>query len=296
MNSGTPVPGATPQSDPAAQPDRSPHPGLSPHAGLSLHPGLDAARIRVLAGGTLLIDGVDCSVPAGSVSALVGPNGAGKSTLLRALAGVEAPAAGSVSFDGADLLALPRRQRARIAALVEQDAATETALTVTEVVALGRLPHQSLWRDDPSDAAAIVTAALATAGVTEFASREFGSLSGGERQRVMLAKALAQQPRLLLLDEPTNHLDIEAQLAVLALVADLAAGGTTVLAALHDLGLAASYSDHVIVLRGGRVIAAGPTAETLTPTLIREVYGVDTTVLHNPTTGRPMLAFSPLRQ
>ncbi|MEP6480937.1 MAG: ATP-binding cassette domain-containing protein [Rhodoglobus sp.] len=286
--------GQRPHTTPPARPRPDPTSQLDTHPSPDAQPGLDAARIRIVAGGTLLIDGVDCTVPAGSVSALVGPNGAGKSTLLRALAGVEKPASGSVSFEGSDLLALSRRQRARIAALVEQDAATETALTVTEVVALGRLPHQSLWRDDPSDASAIVAAALATAAVTEFATRQFGSLSGGERQRVMLAKALAQEPQLLLLDEPTNHLDIGAQLAVLALVSRLAATGTTVLAALHDLGLAASYSDHVIVLREGRVIAAGPTPETLTPALIRDVYRVDATVLHNPTTGRPVIAFSPL--
>ena len=254
---------------------------------------LDAARIRIVAGSTLIIDGVDCTVPSASVSALVGPNGAGKSTLLRALAAVEKPAMGTVTFEGNDLLGLPRKQRARIAALVEQDAATASALTVAAVVALGRLPHQSLWLDETADSAAIVAAAMDTAGIAEFADRDFGSLSGGERQRVMLAKALAQEPRLLLLDEPTNHLDIGAQLAVLALLRRLADGGTTVLAALHDLGLAASYSDHVIVLRDGMVVAAGPTTSTLTPALIREVYRVEATVLHNPTTGRPVIALSP---
>jgi len=257
--------------------------------------GLEGSRIRIVAGDTLIIDGVDCTVPAGSISALVGPNGAGKSTLLRALAAVDKPVEGTVAFDGSDLLTLPRKQRARIAALVEQDAATETSLAVAAVVALGRVPHQSLWGglDDPR-AAEVTTAAMHTAGVTEFATRDFGSLSGGERQRVMLAKALAQEPSLLLLDEPTNHLDIGAQLSTLALLHRLADGGTTVLAALHDLGLAASYSDHVIVLRGGRVVAAGATAQTLTPALIREVYGVEATVLQNPTTGRPVIALSPL--
>jgi len=256
--------------------------------------GLDAARIRILAGDRLLIDGVDCTVPVGTISALVGPNGAGKSTLLRALAAVQRPAEGTVAFDGTDLLAAPRRERARIVALVEQDAATETAMTVASVVGLGRLPHQSLWRDDSSDSAGIVAEAIATVDMTDFVDREFGSLSGGERQRVMLARAIAQQPRLLLLDEPTNHLDIGAQLGMLGLLGRLAASGTTVLAALHDLGLAATYSDHVIVLRDGKVVAAGATQSTLTPELIRDVYGVTATVLHNPTTGRPVIALSPL--
>ena len=255
---------------------------------------LAGSRISISAGGTLLIDGIDCTVPSGSVSALVGPNGAGKSTLLRTLAAVHRPDSGDVTFDGIDLLGAPRRERARLVAFVEQDASTETAMTVASVVGLGRLPHQSLWRDETADSAAIVASALDATGMGGFAPREFASLSGGERQRVMLARALAQEPSLLLLDEPTNHLDISAQLAALALLRSLAAGGMTVLAAVHDLGLAATYADHVIVLRAGRVVAAGPTAATLTSELLREVYGVEATVLTNPVTGGIVLAFSPL--
>ena len=255
--------------------------------------GLAGLGLTVSAGRTLIIDGVDCSVPVGSLTALIGPNGAGKSTLLRALAAVQRPAEGTVNFGGIDLLAAPRRTRARTLAFVEQDAATDTAMTVATVVGLGRLPHEGLW-GRAGNSAGIVADAIATVEMTAFASREFASLSGGERQRVMLARALAQQPSLLLLDEPTNHLDIGAQLAVLGLLRRLAAGGTTVLAALHDLALAATYADQVIVLREGRVVAAGPTAQTLTPTLIRDVYGVAATVLHNPATGRPVIALSPI--
>jgi len=255
---------------------------------------LIAGRIRVTAGGILIIDGVDCTVPSGCVSALVGPNGAGKSTLLRAMAAVERPAEGTVEFNGSDVLGMPRRQRAQLAALVEQDSATETSLSVTDVVSLGRLPHQSLWREETADSATIVRDAMRMASVQQFALREYSSLSGGERQRVALARALAQQPQLLMLDEPTNHLDIRAQLDVLELLAELSHNGVTVLAALHDLGLAATYTDHVIVLRDGRVVAAGETTATLTPHLIRDVYGVRATVLTNPDTGRPVIAFSPL--
>jgi iron complex transport system ATP-binding protein len=257
------------------------------HAG-----GLEASRVTITADGVLIVDGVDCTVPEGSLSALIGPNGAGKSTLLRALAGVHRPGTGTVAFEGEDLFGMPRRERARIVAFLEQDTATETAMTVETVVALGRMPHETIWRDTSPDSARVVAESLAAVDMTAFAAREFGSLSGGERQRIMLARALAQHPRLLLLDEPTNHLDIGAQLAVLKLLEDLE--GVTVLAALHDLGLAATYADHVIVLSGGRVVAAGPTAETLTPELIREVYGVRAVVLTNPVTKRPVIALSPL--
>jgi iron complex transport system ATP-binding protein len=268
--------------------------------------GLEAWGIDVEAGGRLIISGVDCTVARGSLVALIGPNGAGKSTLLRALAAVERPVAGTVSFGDNDLLLLPRKQRARLIAFVEQDAFTELALSVEAVVSLGRLPHESIFQTPDATSRAIVTAALTTTGMMEFRDRQFTSLSGGERQRVMLARAIAQQPELLLLDEPTNHLDISAQLETLALLANAAAGSTdgaskidgtggiTVLAALHDLTLAAAWCSSVIVVNEGRVVASGPTRSTLTADLIRDVYGVEATVLENPITGTPVIAFSRL--
>ena len=260
--------------------------------------GLSIEHVTVRIDGTLILDGVDCSAPAGAVTALIGPNGAGKSTLLHALAGVLPIAAVSgglsgIRFDGADLLALPRRARARTLALVEQDASTELALTVAEVVALGRIPHLGLFAEETAQDRELARDALAAVGMTDFAGRDVTGLSGGERQRVLLARALAQEPRLLLLDEPTNHLDIAAQLATLALLRGLADGGVTVVAALHDLTLAMGHSDHVIVLDHGRVVASGPTEETITPELIGAVYGVVADILHNPRTGRPVVALSP---
>ena len=176
------------------------------------------------AGSATLVDDAGFTAPAGALTALLGPNGAGKSTLLRAVAGIERPAAGTVEFEGEDLLALPRRERARRLALVEQEAGTELPLTVRSVVGLGRTPHESVLGGRDPDAAAAIEDAMQTAGVAGFATREFTSLSGGERQRVMLARVLAQQPRILLLDEPTNHLDVSAQLEVLDLLG-LARGG-----------------------------------------------------------------------
>ncbi len=252
--------------------------------------GLVVTGVTVRAGSATLVDDADFTAPVGALTALLGPNGAGQSTLLRAVAGIERPAAGTVRFDGDDLLALPRRERARRLALVEQEAATELPLTVRSVVGLGRTPHESFLGGRDPDAAQTIDDAMQTAGVAGFADREFTSLSGGERQRVMLARVLAQQPRILLLDEPTNHLDVSAQLEVLDLLGELAAAGTTVVAALHDLTLAAAHADAVVVMSHGRVVASGPTAKTLTPKLVREVYGVDARWIDNPLTGRPLLA------
>ncbi len=252
--------------------------------------GLAVSGVTVRIGSATLVDDASFTAPAGAVTALLGPNGAGKSTLLRAVAGIERPVASRVVFEGDDLLALSRRERARRLALVEQEAGTELPLTVRAVVALGRTPHESFLGGGDPDAAETVEAAMDTARVAGFADREFTSLSGGERQRVMLARVLAQQPRILLLDEPTNHLDVSAQLEILGLLGELATAGTTIVAALHDLTLAAAHADTVVVMSHGRVVASGPTAKTLTPKLVREVYGVDARWIENPLTGKPMLA------
>jgi len=254
--------------------------------------GLTVERVDLRIDGTLIIDGINCSVPPGSVCALIGPNGSGKSTLLRTIAAVEKPDAGTVAFDSQNLHAIGRKPRARLVSFVEQDAATELTLTAREVVALGRTPHQTMWQEDTPDDRRIVDESLNLVGMTSFAERDFTSLSGGERQRVLLAKALAQQPKLLLLDEPTNHLDISAGLSTLELLGGLAASGVSVFAALHDLNLALAASDHILVLHRGKAVAFGPTANTLTAQLISEVYGVRADLLPHPATGRPMVAFS----
>ena len=255
--------------------------------------GLELDRVRVKVDGTVIIDGISCAIPDNAVTALIGPNGAGKSTLLHTLAAALPLADGGIRFQGSDLVTMPRRTRARILALVEQDSSTELPLTVAEVVALGRIPHQGVFGDVTQTDRDIVARALESAGMHEFANRHITGLSGGERQRVLLARALAQEPTLLLLDEPTNHLDVAAQLGTLELLRSLSSGGVSVLAALHDLTLTAQYSDQVIVLNRGRVIAAGPTATTLTSELIGDVYEVRADVIQHPRTGRGIVAFSP---
>ncbi|MFD4421302.1 ABC transporter ATP-binding protein [Agromyces sp. NPDC058484] len=254
--------------------------------------GLRADRVRFTRGRRLVIDDVDCTVPGGRIGALLGPNGAGKSTLLHLIAGIERADAGTARFGDRDLAVLRRRDRARVLALAEQEVTDAPGLRVAEVVALGRTPHLGAFAGPGELDRAVVRRCLEDAGLTGLADREYGSLSGGERQRVNLARALAQEPELLLLDEPTNHLDIRAQLTMLGLLRTLAGGGLTVLAALHDLSLAASYADHVVVLSAGRVVAAGEPRDVLTSGLIREVWGVEAEVLEHPSTGRPLVAFS----
>ncbi|MBD5788317.1 ATP-binding cassette domain-containing protein [Cellulosimicrobium terreum] len=257
--------------------------------------GLDAARVSWSVDGRLILDGVDASAPPGAVSGLLGPNGSGKSTLLRVLAGVQPPSddAARVAFDGTDVRGLGRRRRARVLALVEQDATTDLPLPVLDAVLLGRIPHHSMLAGDSARDREVARDALEAVGMAAFVDREVATLSGGERQRVHLARALAQEPALLLLDEPTNHLDIAAQLDTMRILRTLADDGVTVLAALHDLSLAAQTCDHVVLLSGGRVVAAGDVRDVLVPDVLDDVYGVQTDVLTHPRTGRPVLTFSP---
>lgn len=253
---------------------------------------LSARDVSWGAGGRVIVDGVSFAVPEGRVTGLLGPNGAGKSSLLRLLAGVAVPDGGVVLADATILHELPRRERARRLALLEQETHPSVPLTVLDVVLLGRIPHHSGWglprAGEESRDAELAVRCLATVGLGGFEGREFATLSGGERQRVQVARALAQEPRLLLLDEPTNHLDVAAQLSLLSLVRSLE---LTTVAALHDLNLAASWCDHVVVLDAGRVVADGAPRDVLTPELVERVYGVRAHVLDHPGTGRPLIAF-----
>jgi iron complex transport system ATP-binding protein len=254
--------------------------------------GLSVRGVSVQLGAQTILDEVDLTAEPGKVTGLIGPNGAGKSTLLRAILGLAPLESGSVSFGGADLLAMSRRSRAQFAAFVEQSADTDARLTTREVVLLGRIPFQTVWQVSPSaEDTSLAEAALAAVDMLAFADRLYHTLSGGEQQRVQIARALAQQPRLLLLDEPTSHLDVHAQLATLALLHQRARDGGTILLALHDLNLAAGFCDALILLHDGRQVAAGPPEQVLTPALLRAVYGVDVTVLRHPRNGRPLIAY-----
>ncbi|MFE0700376.1 ABC transporter ATP-binding protein [Streptomyces sp. NPDC058872] len=250
--------------------------------------GLAADRVVRTAADVLVLDGVSVRLVPGTVTGLLGPNGSGKSTLLRLLSGVLAPHSGTVTLDGEPLGGLGRRTVARRLAAVEQQADTQTDLTVVDVVRLGRVPHRRAWTPASADDEAAVRTALERTGLADRARQPWRTLSGGERQRAQIARALAQEPRELLLDEPTNHLDVQHQLDLLALVAGL---GLTAVVALHDLNLAAMYCDRLVVLARGRVVASGAPEEVLTEELIAEVYRVRSTVTRPGPDGRPHIRF-----
>ncbi|MCG8914471.1 ABC transporter ATP-binding protein [Actinokineospora sp. PR83] len=236
--------------------------------------GLRITGVDVDLSGSPVLRGVDLTVRPGQFVGLVGPNGSGKSTLLRTVYRSIRPTAGAILVDGDDLRSLSARTAAQRTAAVVQDGSDPAGLTVTELVALGRNPHHGLLSRESGTDRTAVAEALTRTGTADFAHRTIGSLSGGERQRVLLARAIAQQPRLLVLDELTNHLDIRARFEMLDLVRGL---GITTLAVLHELDLAARCCDSLVVLDRGHAIAAGPVLNTLTPAVLAEVFGVNAT-------------------
>ncbi|MFG3619423.1 ABC transporter ATP-binding protein [Nocardia sp. NPDC047654] len=223
-------------------------------------------------GGQIVLDGVGLVADPGTIVGLIGPNGSGKSTLLRLLYRALRPRSGVVTIDDTPVEALRGRALAARLAVVAQESPAETPITVAETVLLGRAPWAGALHGYSRADRIAAAAALARVGARHLADRPYTALSGGERQRVLIARALAQQADHLLLDEPTNHLDIGYQHELLGLIRDLTT--TTTLVVLHDLNLAARYCDRLVLLHRGRVAAAGPVAEVLTPTILEPVYGV----------------------
>ena len=251
---------------------------------------LSSRGLAAAVGGHTIVSGVDLDVPRGSMLALVGRNGSGKSTLVRALVGLRPPAAGSVAIDGVDLRTLTPRQRATRVAYVPQEDGPPEDLLVGEMVAMGRIPHRPPWAVDAKGEAPLVMEALELVGMADKVDRPCQHLSGGERRRVLLARGLAQGADLLVLDEPTNHLDVHHQIQLLETLRGL---GCTVIAAVHDLQLAAAHFDAVAVLHDGAVHAVGQPADVLTPATVHDVFDVPATQLTDPATGRVHLVLGP---
>lgn len=228
-------------------------------------------------------------IPAGSFTAIIGPNACGKSTLLRAMAGLLAPASGRMVLDGKAIASLSPREIAQRLGLLPQTATAPEGITVTELVARGRYVHQRLLRQWSAEDRRAVDDALALTDVSELADRRVEHLSGGQRQRVWIAMVLAQQTPLILLDEPTTYLDIAHQMDVLNLLHELNIAGRTIVAVLHDLNHAARYASHIIAMKDGQVIAAGPPADVITAATVSAVFGLEIEVIPDPVTGNPMV-------
>jgi iron complex transport system ATP-binding protein len=244
---------------------------------------LRVERLTVAYRGRPALSDIDLHVAAGERVALVGPNGAGKSTLLRAIAGLVEPATGVIELGGVPIDRLDRLAIARRLAVVPQLPQLPFATTVEEVVALGRLPHEHPIRGlRPADRAA-VAGAIDRVGVGHLLGRDARELSLGERQLVLLALAVAQAAPILVLDEPTAHLDIRHQVEVMELLVELnRRDGTTIVAVLHDLALAAHFFPRIVVLDRGRVVADGEPATVLDAARIRDVFGVDPALVRLP--------------
>nr|MDE0502271.1 ABC transporter ATP-binding protein [bacterium] len=232
---------------------------------------LTLSGVTVAVGSVEICSQVSLEVDAGRVVGIVGPNGSGKTTLLRAAYRMLRPRLGHVLVGGDDLWELHPLEAARRISVVVQEPRTDFEFTVREVVAMGRSPYQAAFARESADDRQRVDDALAHVDISALATRSFATLSGGEKQRALIARALVQEAGVLILDEPTNHLDIRYQFEVLDLVRGV---GATTLISIHDVNLAAEYCDYIVVLKGGRIQAAGPVETVLTPQVLEPVFGV----------------------
>lgn len=239
--------------------------------------------------GRIVLEGIDLTIQPGELVGLIGPNGAGKSTLLRLIAKLIPPDQGAIALEGREVEGLNHRSVAQKVAVVPQQAQLAFSFPVREVVLMGRHPHLSRFQNEGVEDYRIVQESMVATETEQFAERPVTELSGGERQRVLLARALAQKPRLLLLDEPTANLDLKYQLRALSLVRRLTAEGIAALAAIHDLNLAGRFCNRLVLLDRGQIRIIGTPWEVITQVHLEPVYGVKVRIEGNPNMGPPLV-------
>ncbi|OMF21667.1 iron dicitrate ABC transporter ATP-binding protein [Paenibacillus sp. FSL H8-0548] len=237
-----------------------------------------------------VIHGVGLVIPSNKISVIIGSNGCGKSTLLKTLARLIKPISGKITLDGRPLGKIPSKQLARVVGLLPQSPIVPEGISVADLVGRGRFPHQSMFGGWTKKDYEAVAEAMSLMDITQFANHNIDELSGGQRQRVWIAMALAQQTDILFLDEPTTFLDITYQVEILDLLTDLnRKHGTTIVMVLHDINLSARYADHIFALHQGMLVTEGEPAEVITSTMIKDIFGLDCTVIKDPISGSPLV-------
>lgn len=254
-----------------------------------MSPRLHADGVTLRYDERIVSTNLSVAIADGSFTVIVGPNACGKSTLLRALSRLLAPDHGRVILDGRGIGERPAKEVARRLGLLPQSATAPDGITVLDLVARGRYPHQSFLRQWSKADERAVAEAMAATRVADMAGSLVDELSGGQRQRVWIAMVLAQETPILLLDEPTTFLDIAHQIELLELLADLNAAGRTVVAVLHDLNHASRYASHLLAMKNGAIVAQGRPADVVTADLVEQVFGLPAIVIRDPVAGTPLI-------
>lgn len=235
-----------------------------------------------------ILNGVSFEVPKGKFVGIIGPNGAGKSTLLKNIYGVHEFSKGEVFLNGQSIKKMSRKERAQRIAALSQEEDHQFDFSVEKIVEMGRYPYKKFFEEYSDEDKMIVHEMLHKTGMADYSHRDFNTLSGGEKQRVLISRALAQKTDFLILDEPTNHLDIGYQLQIIDLIKHL---GITVLAALHDLNIAAIFCDYIFVMKDGKIAGEGTPEEVLVPELLKDIFGIECYVGKNPINSKVQISY-----